>query len=250
MAEDQDNTQDDTQVEETVEERVPETFTLSGDCFKTGSRAAGDKSSSGAVETSDMDFLLSDGFDVTMSLASVKGCKDNGELVGIMGTLVSSEEGAEGVDLSLIGRETGDCQTASGDLNDLRKVEIYTGDWINGIKFDLNEGSDTTIGKKNRKDDTRNWDFNEAQWKLIGMSGQSKDNRLLSLTPIMYDSECGLAAWQEWSDAKAAQDEADRLKAEAEAAELEKEMGEGSGATAQTMTMISMVAGVVVAFAM
>lgn len=230
--------------------RVPDTFTLSEDCLKTGSRSAGSKSSSGAVETSDMDFLLADGFDATWSLASVKGCKDNGELVGIMGTLMSSEEGAEAVDLSLIGRETGDCQTTSGDLSDLRKVEIYTGDWINGIKFDLNEGSDMTIGKKNKRDDTRNWDMNDAQWTLIGMSGQSKDNRLLSLTPIMLDSECALTAWQEWSDALAAQEEADRLKAEAEAAELEKEMAEGSGATAQTMTMISMVAGVVVAFAL
>lgn len=56
-----------------------------------------------------MDFLLSDAFDVTMSLVTLKGCKSDGELVGIMGTLMSSEEGAEGVDLSLIGRETGDC---------------------------------------------------------------------------------------------------------------------------------------------
>jgi len=76
------------------------------------------------------------------------------------------------------------------------------------------------------------------------MKGQFKDNRLLSLTPIMYDSQCGLSLYQEWSDALAAQEEADRIKAEEEAARLAEEAGEGSGAIAQTMTMIYIIAGV------
>ena len=127
-------------------------------------------------------------------------------------------------------------------------MEIYTGDWVNGIKVDLSEGSDINIGKKNRKDDTRNWDLTDAQWSLIGMTGQFKDNRLLSLTPIMYDSQCGLSLYQEWSDALAAQEEADRIKAEEEAARLAEEAGEGSGAIAQTMTMIYIIAGVAAGF--
>jgi len=106
-----------------------------------------------------------------MSLASLKGCKDDGELVGIMGRLVPDNEGGEGVDLNLIGRETGDCTTTSADLNDILDVDIYTNDWVNGIRIDLSEGSDIELGKKNRRDDTRNWDLTDDQWKLIGMTG-------------------------------------------------------------------------------
>jgi len=171
------------------------------------------------VEISDRDILLSDAFDVTMSLASLKGCKDDGELVGIMGRLVPDNEGGEGVDLNLIGRETGDCTTTTADLNDILAVDVYTGDWVNGIKIDLNEGSDIELGKKNRRDDTKTWSLSDDQWKLIGMTGEVKDNRILSLTPIMYDSSCGLTSYQAWSDALAAQQEADRLQREAEEAE-------------------------------
>jgi len=71
----------------------------------------------------------------------------------------------------------------------------------------------------------------------------------------MYDSQCGLSAYQEWSDALAAQEEADRLEREAreaEAARLEQERidAEEAAAKAKTMSMIYIIVGVVVGLAL
>ena len=77
-------------------------------------------------------------------------------------------------------------------------VDIYHNQYINGMKLFLENGQQIILGERKSSDTTTEWSFETEGQFWLGVEGIVKDERLLSLTPIVYDQQCALDAKADW----------------------------------------------------
>ena len=69
---------------------------------------------------------------------------------------MSTPDGLSSLDLNMWGEEVGDCYVETMDGAHVDEIDIYTGNYVNGMVLELSDGTEVDIGKKVRKDATLN----------------------------------------------------------------------------------------------
>ena len=76
----------------------------------------------------------------------------------------------------------------------MSSVDIYYNQYINGMKLFLENGQQIILGQRKSGDEVAEWDFEDEGQFWLGIEGIVKDDRVLSMTPIVYDQQCALDA--------------------------------------------------------
>lgn len=197
-------------------ERVSETFEVPQNCVSYTEMIEGkfqETQGENAQLFSDYEFLVSDQFDLSTNLSKIKSCEQSGYLYGMMLTMMSTDDGYEEA-LQMFGQDTGNCEEIDLGEAYVSTMDVYVGNYINGMKVTLSDGTNFTLGKKDRKDSITSWDLSDGVSRIIGLIGSELDERILTIQAILYDSTCANTAYDTWTVELAEQQAQDQLAEE------------------------------------
>ena len=165
-------------------------YTVPKDCFSISDlEAKGRANNKNAEDFSNTAKLDSATFtDMNLKITKFDACFASNSLVGFQVFLAN--EAGETVDLDFVGTNPGNCDSVNVEEGQqIKSIKVFHGQYVNALTLYL-DSIEVAIGRSSAGDKSTTWEFNDLIKWSGAATGQTLNNKFLSVQFGAYDQVC------------------------------------------------------------